>query len=183
LTRAAFSSDVEDIVLSNVIAFDIQVYDPEAPRFVVRAGGAETDPIIDVADPSDIGAILGVTHGQLSHIAQGAFVDLGKGIRRRGTPPVLSNLPNERYGFEAVYDTGTNQYDRDEVNDPGSNGVDDVPYVGGGIANGIIDDVEEKASIPPYNVPLRGIKISIRVIEPNTKQVRQMTIVKSFVKE
>ena len=177
------SSDVDNIVLTNVIAFDIQVYDPNARRYVVRAGANPTDPIIDVADPSEIGAVLGVANGQFSSVAQGAFVDIGKGRGDPGTAPILFNRPQERYEYEAVYDTGTSQYNYDGVDDPGKNGVDDPPYFGEGPANGIVDDFEEKASVPPYNVPLRGIKISIRVLEPNTKQVRQMTIIKSFVKE
>ena len=171
------------IVLSNVIAFDIQVYDPDARRYVVRAGNNPQDPIVDVANPSEIGAVLGVANGQFSPFAQGAFVDLGKGRREPGTPPILFNPPHRRYENEAVYDTGTTQYDSDSVNDPGKNGVDDPPYYGDGEPNGIIDDFEEKASVPPYNVPLRGIKISMRVIEPNTKQIRQLTIIKSFAKE
>ena len=183
LERSSFSTQTGDIVLTNVIAFDIQVYDPTARRYVVRAGTGPSDPIIDVADPSEIGAVLGVANGEFSSVAPGAFVDLGKGTSNPGTFPILFNPPQRRYTGEAVYDTGTSQYNHDDVNDSGKNGVDDVPYVGIGFPNGIIDDVTEKASIPPYNVPLRGIKISIRALEPNTKQVRQMTIIKSFVKE
>ena len=91
------SADVDNVVLSNVIAFDIQVYDPDARRFVVRAGINPTDPIIDVADPSEIGAILGVTNGQFSPVAQGAFVDLGKGRGAPGTAPILFNPPPVSY--------------------------------------------------------------------------------------
>jgi len=172
------------VVLTNVIAFDIQVYDPDASQFVVRAGAGATDPIIDVTEPSEIGAVLGVANGQLSPVAPGAFVDLGKGRRKPGTIPILFNPPHNRYANEAVYDTGTSQYDSDGINDHGKNGVDDRPYGEiDGVPNGIIDDYEEKASVPPYNVPLRGIKITMRVIEPNTKQVRQLSIIKSFVKE
>ena len=183
LNRASFDTSVENIVLRNVIAFDIQVYDPHAPLYVVRAGPSLNDPIMDVADPSEIGAVLGVTNGSFRQISLGAFTDLGKGIRTSGNLPVLFNQPQRRYRSQAVYDTGTSQYNNDEENDAGENGVDDEPYFGGGVANGIVDDLEEKASVPPYNVPLRGIRISMRVIEPNTKQIRQMTIVKSFIKE
>ena len=171
------------VVLTNVIAFDIQVYDPDAQRYVVRAGADPSDPIVDIADPSEIGAQLGVANGRFSSFSRGAFVDLGKGKGARGAVPILFNRPHRRYESEAVYDTGTSQYNNDEVNDRGRNGVDDAPYSGDGSPNGIVDDIEEKASIPPYNVPLRGIKISMRVIEPNTKQIRQLTIIKSFVKE
>jgi len=171
------------VVLTNVIAFDVQVYDPDARRYVVRAGADPEDPIVDIADPSEIGAQLGVDNGQLSPFCRGAYVDLGKGRGARGATPILFNLPHPRYGSQTIYDTGTSQYDNDEVNDRARNGIDDEPFFEDGSPNGIVDDAGEKTSLPPYNVPLRGIKISMRVIEPNTKQIRQLTIIKSFVKE
>ena len=171
------------VVLSNVIAFDVQVYEPEARRYVVREGTGPANRIVDIADPSEIGARLGVPNGQFSPFSRGAFVDLGPGKGPPGTSPILFNSPHQRYGTETVYDTGTSQYDNDNENDISRNGIDDAPYLGEGLPNGIVDDIEEKTSIPAYNVPLRGIKVSMRVIEPNTKQVRQLTIIKSFVKE
>ena len=76
-----------------------------------------------------------------------------------------------------TYDTGTSFYNRAGANNRGSNGVDD-----GGIA-GAVDDVGEQNAVAPYNVPIRGLKFSMRVLEPVTKQVRQLTVRKSFVPE
>ena len=169
-----------DIVLRNVIAFDVRVFAPDAAKFIVRSGPGLNDPIVDVLHPSDIGARNGVPNGRIDPTLRGAFIDLGKGGGAPGNRPLLLSRPHGRYR-EAVYDTGTSRYNNDETNDQGSNGVDDPPHNSlAGKPNGIIDDAEEKASLPPYNVPLRGVQISVRAIEPYTKQVRQLTVVKSL---
>ena len=169
-----------DVVLSNVIGFDVKVFEPDAFRYVVRSGSKRDDPVVGVLNPSDIGARLGVALDRLEAVSKGAFVDLGsRPASPPGERPVLLGPPHPRYR-EAVYETGTSRYDYDDVNDLGTNGVDDKPYFGDGDPNGVIDDAEEKTALPPYNVPLRGVKISIRVIDPNTKQVRQLSVVKSF---
>lgn len=182
LSRAKLLSDCDenDVVLRNVVAFDVQVYDPDAFRFAVRSGSQFDDPIVGVIGPSEIGARLGVGAGRMKPISKGAFVDLGKGGGRRGARPVLFGPPHFRYGNEAVYDTGTSKYDNDQENDRGNNGVDDFAYFNNADPNGIIDDAAEKVSVPPYNVPLRGVKISIRVMDPLSKQVRQLTVIKSL---
>lgn len=49
--------------------------------------------------------------------------------------------------------------------------------------NGVIDDPSEWAAPPPYRVPLRGVKITIRAFEPNPSKnsaIREMTIIQSF---
>lgn len=169
-----------DVVLSNVIGFDVKVFEPNAFQYAVRSGNKRNDQVVSILNPSDIGVRFGVAADKLKAVSKGAFVDLGsRSASPPGEPPVLLGPPNRRYR-EAVYDTGTSRYDTDDVNDQGSNGVDDKPYFGEGDPNGVIDDAEEKTSLPPYNVPLRGVKISIRVIDPNTKQVRQLSVVKSF---
>ena len=58
----------------------------------------------------------------------------------------------------------------------GANGIDDD-------GNGVVDDPNERESRPPYPTPLRGIKVTIRVYEPSSKQVRQMTVVQDFLPE
>ncbi len=106
--------------------------------------------------------------------------------------------------FYETYDTGTSQYNRDSASDPGSNGVDDdgdglidepdERYTPG--SNGYDDDNDgffdeaDEASISnqiavraPYDAPIRGLKFTMRMIEPVTKQVRQLTVKKSFVAE
>lgn len=83
--------------------------------------------------------------------------------------------------------------DGDLLMDEGANGIDDA---GNGqdddndgyfdesdetVKNGAVDDVIEQEAPAPYPVPLRGIQIRIRVFEPESRQIREMTIVQDFV--
>jgi hypothetical protein len=43
--------------------------------------------------------------------------------------------------------------------------------------------MSERETSPPYPYPLRGLRVKIRVYEPTSKQVREITIVQSFVPE
>jgi len=46
-----------------------------------------------------------------------------------------------------------------------------------------VDDIAERDTLPPYSAPLRGVRITIRVYEPSSLQVRQVTIVQDFLPE
>jgi hypothetical protein len=58
--------------------------------------------------------------------------------------------------------------------DAGINGLDDD-------GNGLTDDPLEMETQAPYPVPLRGIQVKIRVFEPDSRQIREVTIVHSFL--
>ncbi len=94
----------------------------------------------------------------------------------------------------AVYDTGSWHYEEDGIDqnadsiaDSGTNGLDDN-------GNGVVDEVafvnpvtgnvdSELEAPPPYTAPLRGIQIKIRCFEPDSRQIREVTIVQEFVPE
>ena len=44
-----------------------------------------------------------------------------------------------------------------------------------------VDNPTERNTSPPYPVPLRGIQIKIRVYEPTTEQVREVTVTETFL--
>jgi type II secretory pathway pseudopilin PulG len=170
LLPSRFNED--HIICTSVAAFDIQVFSPDSSVYVLADG--------TIAESSDFcSSSPRGTLGTLTPLS-GAYIDLGKGTGLLGGAMLAS--ANCNYGVDfamtenAVYDTGTSQYNRNEANDSGSNGVVDP----GGVA-GVADDPGEGDSIAPFNTPVRGIKFSMRVIEPNTKQVRQLTVKKSFV--
>ena len=155
-------------MFTSVAAFDIRVYSPDSALQVILGVGS----IADVGDHSDAcssrpGGIIGMSVPDF-----GGYVDLGKASGILGSPASLVGVPYT----EQVYDTGTSQYNRNQPDDGGANGVDDN-------ANGIVDEPAEGDVIAPYNTPVRGIEFTMRVIEPNTKQVRQLTVRKSFVGE
>ncbi len=39
----------------------------------------------------------------------------------------------------------------------------------------------ERITSPPYPVPLRGVQIKIRVYEPTSRQVREVTVTETFL--
>jgi hypothetical protein len=127
-------------------------------------------------------------------VQYGAFVDLYYAETLGSVPPssyfagpyfgdgqksLLAAGDPKTQGF-ATFDTWSQGY---EYYTPGAdastynragNGFDDDG------ANGV-DDPNERISSPPYPVPLRGLQIKIRVYEPSTRQVRQITISETFV--
>jgi hypothetical protein len=194
----------EDVVLNNVLGFDVRVFDPDAPVQTLAPGGGVT--------PGDLGYVAGNTTQGL-----GAYVDLCWG--RNVSAPVASVTPGSTFpsmgavsAFQtsgvmissgprnavmsgtlatpqianatvnaAVYDTWSTHYESnglDENNsgvaDEGTNGLDDN-------ANGLVDEPAEAETSAPYPVPLRGIEVRIRCYEPSSRQVRQVTIRHTFV--
>ena len=46
-----------------------------------------------------------------------------------------------------------------------------------------VDDAGELETAPPYATPLRGLQVRVRSWDPDSRQVRQMTVVSDFVPE
>ncbi len=192
----------EDVILTNVIGFDIKVWDPGAPivqdnndNTIVLAPG---DP--DYPPPNKIFV-------DFTPVSYGAYVDLGYlndgyGISNPRYVP-LSGMPVPNFhhtgtplsklqaGFgpspglvARVYDTWSLHYEYDGVDqdndgmvDEGTDGFDN-DQVG---VQGVVDDPGERETSPPYPVPLRGIQIKIRVFEPDTRNIREVTIIQDFL--
>lgn len=176
----------EDVILTNVISFDVRVFDPRAPIRASASPGVATIP----GDPGwNTGSNTGVT---------GAYVDLGwgggstladvgkafppAGFTAFGSPGMrVCNTPNSRF-LPLTYDTWSTHYesngiddDNDGIVDQGTNGLDDKNI------DGVIDDPLEAETSPPYPVPLRGLEVRIRTYEPTSRQVRQVTVRHTFV--
>jgi hypothetical protein len=84
-------------------------------------------------------------------------------------------------GSSVTYDTWSYHYETDGIDqdglygiDQGTNGLDDDG------ANGT-DDTLEREAPPPYDVPLRGIQVKLRVYEPDTRQIREATVTRGLV--
>ena len=169
----------EDVVLTNVIGFDVRVFDPSAPIQPTASG-------TDVLTPGD--ALPLSTAG-----AYGAYIDLGNG----GGLPGPNGLPGALFsgpahaksqlttGVARVYDTWSLGYEADGIDqdlppdgvvDQGTDGFDSQPSL-----DGVIDDPGERETSAPYPYPLRGIEVRIRCYEPTSRQVRQVTVRHTFV--
>lgn len=187
----------EDVILTNVIAFDVRVFDPAAPVGVNPSSRAATIP----GDPGFIPANVQ---------ANGCYVDLGNGVATGLTTPsaivprfASNGMPKSQLAGSLttprVWDSWsthyeTNGFDEDKALgdtfgvDQGANGLDDEP-------NGLVDEPPidrnrdgvfevpgELETSPPYPFPLRGVEVRIRCYEPSSRQVRQMTVRQTLVR-
>jgi hypothetical protein len=164
----------EDVILTNVIAFDVRVFDPAAP-----AEASDSDARV----PGDPGYAGGA-------IANGCYVDLGIASTvtsgtNRGPSSFAPHFVGTGIGpgltGQRTYDTWSTHYESNGVDedddgtvDEGTNGLDDNN-------NGLVDEIAEQETAPPYPYPLRGIEIRIRCFEPSSRQVRQVTVRRTFV--
>ena len=216
----------EDVVLTNVVGFDVQAWDPTAPVYT-----AATSPAVAVS-PSDPGfqpALTGTAPSFNVPGSLGAFVDLnwagvGFGLGSiptinypntstsvtmspfysRGNPKsqlitigstptyFLNNwlfddsldankLPNyATFGcVPATYDTWSTHYEHDGLDQDGDGNNDNASS--GFLGSPTVSSNTETS--PPYPVPLRGIKITIRCYEPDSRQMHETSVVESFVPE
>lgn len=168
----------EDVVLTNVLSFDVRVFDPGTPVALSPSGNGVLVP----GDP-------GFTN---SPIASGGYVDLGNGVvtnsllATSGTIAILSGTVGGSLalgpGSRSIYDTWSTHYESDGIDqanpsnatDQGSNGIDDD-------IDGQVDELDEQDGVAPYRQPLRGIEVRIRCWEPQSRQVRQVTVRHTFV--
>jgi prepilin-type N-terminal cleavage/methylation domain-containing protein len=165
----------EDVVLSDVIAFDVRVFDPAV---AVQLPGST--PLVP-GDPSFVTASSGM--------ATGAYVDLGHGaganaLLPAGITPRLAGIGQTVGGSATLprtYDTWSLAYEANGRDEDGSFGVDQAFDGQDNNTNNLIDDPAEFETRPPYPYPLRGIEVRIRCYEPESRQVRQVTIRHTFV--
>ena len=206
----------EDVILNNVIGFDVKVWDPGAPILSygnqVFKPGDPGYPSIHNNAPYDKKNLSSLPSGW-AIVGYGAFVDLGYGVNSfTNVPTELAGYPEAASGFRGpdattpmpvyIYDTWSTHYEFDGVNqnqshanqalgrvfvttpgieDRGHNGVDDnLDTTDATVPNGLVDDPAEFDTLPPYPVPLQAIQIKIRVFEPESQQVREVTIVHKF---
>ncbi|MEK6235052.1 MAG: prepilin-type N-terminal cleavage/methylation domain-containing protein, partial [Planctomycetales bacterium] len=182
----------EDVVMRNVLAFDVKVWDPGAPVYEDANGEA-----VIQGDPD---YLTDYVQAGVTPISFGSFVDLNyMGVL--GNYPAVPNAPvphfnspgDQRSGLQgqtpgnppqaAVYDTSTTSYERDGFDQDGQFGPDSGTNFIDDNNSGGPDDVSERESPPPYDVPLRGIKITIRVFDPDSDSVREFSVVQDFVLE
>ena len=211
--------------MTDVLAFDMRVYDPEAPIIAEITSPTATNFPGSAIEPGDAGWGSRLTGGGAAGptptiIGRGAYVDLGylslhNAIINRNTaitpkitasanvledlvnssvfsisPAVRSQLNIAGGGLEAyrVYDTWSSHYENNGIDeddrdgdtdqftgfDEGTNGFDDNGMLGP-------DDPAEFETAPPYNAPLRGVQITIRRYEPDSRQIREVKVKHTFV--
>jgi hypothetical protein len=195
----------QDVVLEDVIAFDVRVFDPTA---IVQNSISGVDAVVQ-GDPGFNDALPDTVKFAPTNsptdpdFTYGAYVDLGFGgpaFRFGGPGEIRSGLSSRSgatilYNRPRTYCTWSTHYESNGVNedgnwedlngngirDPGEDIIDDATDGKDNNSDGIIDDPTEFETSPPYPYPLRGIEIRIRCYEPASRQVRQVTVRHTFV--
>jgi hypothetical protein len=178
----------EDIVMRNVLAFDVRVFDPGAPVRLV--GGTAVVAGDDVNNDGTVDSLDGPLFAS-SLSGSGAYVDLGNAVP--STTP-LTGRNFHRYGeplsdlvgsatSRRTYCTWSTHYEANGIDedsiagpDQGTDGLDSTTP-----PNSLVDESSEQETSPPYPYPLRGLEVRIRVYEPSSRQVRQVTVRHTFV--
>jgi len=180
---AGTTRESEDVILTNVVGFDVRVFDPKA---AVSAGAGRV--------PGDPNYIAPQSDG-----AAGAYVDLGwgggtPGLRTDVFPPVgttafqsagvaVTDSPRRITLPSPTYDTWSRHYEFNGIDDDGDGVVDEAAHgVDGTDADPYPEDTVDVETSPPYPVPLRGLEVRIRCYEPSSRQIRQVTIRHAFVR-
>ena len=171
----------EDVILTNVLSFDVKAWDPRAPILLTPAnvsllpGDANYSTALDVYNTGAAGAPV--------IASEGAYVDLGYSETILPNLSNFSGMPHTKSDLETlrIWDTWSIHYEHDgrdqdgvDGNDQGTNGFDDNN-------DGVVDDPGEMEAPPPYPYPLRGIQIKIRVFDPDSQQIREVTIQHDFM--
>lgn len=169
----------DDIILTNVLAFDVRVYDPQVPIRVTTSGVATL--------PSDPGYAISSN----TSAGVGGYVDLffnryiPTGVQpnsyfsSKGDTAYVTSLPYPTYDTWSMhYEQNGSDENGDGLFDTATNGLDDNSS---GPGTGIVDDPTEREAPPPFPHPLRGIQVKIRVYEPDSRQVREVTVVQDFL--
>jgi len=104
-----------------------------------------------------------------------------------------SRVPNLALGVRGYYDTWSYHYEYDGIDQDGDNLIDEgtdgldldrnaVPGTNRGQIEHVhgVDDIAERETSPPDPVPLRGMEVRIRVYEPDTRQIREVSVKQNF---
>ncbi|MCA9125434.1 MAG: prepilin-type N-terminal cleavage/methylation domain-containing protein [Planctomycetales bacterium] len=111
-------------------------------------------------------------------ILQGSRPPLTGNVRINGNLQLYGNGANETGQVLPAWRRANIDAARDGIDNNGidSSGNIDPNRIG-------VDDVSEFETSPPFPVALRGLKISIRMEDPGTRTVRQMSIAQEFVSQ
>ena len=193
----------EDVMLTNLKAFDLQVFDATAqPRGY--PDGTNPARLLTPSDP-------GFWEQRDTHriaagasFVQGAYVDLGfrqmheliglyPAVNQSSVTSQFSEFAapragrhvNPRSGLERTYDTFSYHYEIDGLdtdNRDGDNNVDTGADEGAASYGTEMYNVNSETE-PPYRTPLAGLQVRVRVYEPDSRQVRQVTVSQDYAVE
>ena len=168
----------DDVILTNVLSFDVKVWEPAANGgqggYVDLGYGGSGDHFVPASVPPQ-----GPGTPRFDHTGSPKSGLVG--------PPCVFDSYNFAYENEGIYNVDPNSGKLIALSPnnypPGlgqwpagasTNGMDDD-------SSGVVDDSGELITQPPYPVPLRGIQIKIRCFEPDSRSIREITIEHDFL--
>ena len=169
---AASNRQGEDVVMGNVIGFDVRIFDSDAqPRL------SGSIPVY----PHEQGYLALTSTASFG----GGFIDLG--CLPTSTLTLLSAGGAAKSGLQktsatgtATYDTWSNHFESNGIDDDGSLGIDQGSNGVDDNSNGLPDDANEDEVPPPYGRRVPSIEVRIRCFDPASKQIRQTTVRRQF---
>jgi prepilin-type N-terminal cleavage/methylation domain-containing protein len=181
---AGTAREGDDVVLVNVIGFDVRVYDPLAP--IQISGG------VAVA-PGDNGfSTNGTTTGRGAYVDMGWDPSLTTPIDATATFPPSGQSPFQGRGVSIrnqndplsftlpTYDTWSSHYETNGQDENNFRGVDEGSDGKDSNADGLVDEATEQETAPPYPVRLQALEVRIRCCDPRSRQIRQVTVRHAF---
>ncbi|HBT76893.1 MAG TPA: hypothetical protein DEB39_08195 [Planctomycetaceae bacterium] len=166
----------EDIILTNVIGFDVKAWDPEQNRFIDLGESGVTDSgTID--NPNFLLSTKGVyANGAVwGRSESGGFQHVVHGNDYKWDGSTDPELP-------CVYDTWTIGYERQSCGLDSTGNPNTLPYGTNPAGPGsVVTSIRDWVCPPPYgDTPLRGIQVTIRVFDPRSGHIREVKIVRDL---
>jgi hypothetical protein len=189
----------EDVVLSNVLAFDLRVWDPNVP--VCGYAPLNAGELVEGLVPGDPGYNVSAVTTSLQ--GYGAFIDLGcVNTQIAANLPLFNAMRRDNNGVDDDGIGGVDDGGEARLNPQFTNRVTPRSYLGDGTANvgyvydpwtlryetdtynqdnavppgdgdTVADDGGETE--PPYPYPLKALRVRIRMYESDTRQVKQVS--------
>jgi hypothetical protein len=201
----------EDVMLTDALAFDLRLFDPGAPLYLEQSTETVLAPsdIGWAQAASDRMPLVGPV-GQGAYVDAGYGLNVASEVptpaaswffEPKWTPNRLGNrldpLGNPLAPGYSLYDTWSFHYENNGLNedgdnlvDEGTNGFDDSANYWNDntekydyVQQYGVDDVGERETMPPYDVPLRAMQVKLRIFELDTQQIREVTVGQHFVAE
>ena len=198
----------EDVMLTGLKAFDLQVFDATVePRGYSDGTAPDPDRLLLPSDPGywEFTDTERIPAG--AGVVQGGYVDLGfkRTHELTGLYPAtnrpdplarisqFSEFASQKagrqidplLGLERTYDTYSYHYEIDGLdtdNRDGDNNVDTGADEGAASYGTEMYNVNSETE-PPYRTPLAGLQVRVRVYEPDSRQVRQVTVSQDYAVE
>ncbi len=188
----------DDVMLTNVLGFDVKVWDPLVPVMQDPNGGSvglvPSDPGYNsngtaiglgaYVDLNYSGGKLSSTWFSNSYCGGGAYA--GSNVSPIIQQPLATGPSDGKYpltwdSWSAGYEYYNSSYPSAAYGQPGNavSGFDNNSNPSA--TNRGVCNAGMRETSPPYPVPLRGVQIKIRVYEPIARQVREVTVDESFL--